>query len=441
MLFVELPSTVGSWGRFSPMFPLRHQGQILSWLFRWLALSIVVGTVVGTSAAGFLFALKWAGETRGEFLPWLILGLGPAGAAVAWIYTKYGGRSEGGNNLIIEEMHEPSEVLPLRMAPLVVGGTLVSHVFGASAGREGTAVQMGAVLADQLGRPFRMGQAERRVLLAAGVAAGFAALFGTPLAGCVFGLEVAFLGGMLYRALAPTLFSALLADWMCRTWNAPHSHYEMGAVPPFSLEGFAWAALAGVAFGLCATLFSVSVRRLGAFLKSKLANASVRALVGGVAIGVLYLLFGAEYLGLGLPTIVRSFHEEQPVYSFAVKVLFTVVTLASGFKGGEVTPLFFIGATLGNALSFFIPGLPLGLLVAMGFVGVFAGAANTPIACILMAVELFGGECLSYVAVSCVVAFLVSGHTGIYSSQRVRASKLLSGAEAEGKSLGELDLP
>lgn len=421
------------------MLPLRQPSRILAWILKWLLISLVIGAVVGTSAAGFLFALKWAGGTRNEHLTYSVILLGPAGALVAWIYQKYGGPSEKGNNLIIEELQEPKATLPLRMAPLVVGGTLVSHLFGASAGREGTAVQMGAVLADQLNRPLRMGPSERKILLASGVAAGFAALFGTPLAGAIFGLEVLLIGGVMYSALIPALFSALLADWVCRLWNAPHTHYELGEVPAFSLQGFLWAVLAGIVFGLCASLFSLSVRRLGGLFRRRISRPWLRPLIGGVGVGLLFLVFGQEYLGLGLPTIVRSFHEQQPLYSFAVKLVFTVLTLAAGFKGGEVTPLFFIGATLGNALSFLIPGLPMGLLAAMGFVGVFAGAANTPLACIFMAVELFGGDCLSYVAVSCAVAYLVSGNTGIYSSQRVQAPKLHSNDYDAGKPLAELD--
>lgn len=420
------------------MIQHRHQSRILIWLLKWALISCVIGATVGSAAAGFLFALEWATAYRGEHLSWIVWLLGPAGALVAVVYERFGGRSERGNNLIIDELHHPTEPLPLRMAPLVLGGTIVSHLFGASAGREGTAVQMGAVFADQLSRPLKLDKEGRKIILAAGVAAGFSALFGTPLAGAVFGLEVLVVGGMLYGAIAPALFSALLADWICRLWNAPHTHYHLGFVPEFSGIGLAWAVVSGVAFGLCASLFSVSVKGLGGLFRRSVKTFWLRPLIGGTAVAALSLAFGSEYLGLGLPSIVRSFQEEQPAYSFALKLLFTVVTLASGFKGGEVTPLFFIGATLGNALSFMIPGLPIGLLVGMGFVGVFAGAANTPIACILMGVELFGGNCLSYVAVSCVTAYLLSGHTGIYSSQRIRAPKLADDSQAEGQSLSDL---
>ncbi len=420
------------------MIPFRQQSRILAWLLQWSFLSLLVGAAVGSAAAAFLFALKWAGDARDQHLPWVLVFLGPAGALVAWVYQKWGGESERGNNLIIDQLHQPTQTLPLRMAPLVVLGTLVTHFFGGSAGREGTAVQMGAVLSDQLSRPFRMNGEGRKILLAAGVAAGFSALFGTPLAGAIFGLEVLVVGGMLYHAIAPTLLSALLADWVCRLYDAPHTHYDIGVIPVFSLGGLAGALFAGVVFGLCASVFSVGVKRLGLLLKKYVRIPWMRPFYGGIAMSGLALLFGAEYLGLGLPTIVRSFHEEQPVYSFAIKMLLTIVTLASGFKGGEVTPLFFIGATLGNALSFTIPGLPMGLLAAMGFVSVFAGAANTPIACIFMAVELFGGDSLGYVAVSCVTAYLMSGHTGIYSSQKIRASKLAEEAGDEGESLSDL---
>ncbi|MCH2107917.1 MAG: chloride channel protein [Polyangiaceae bacterium] len=416
----------------------RDQGRLLRVVLLWAVLGAFLGAIVGSCAAAFLFALQWVGISRESFLPWIILFLGPAGVLVTWLYQRYGQRSDRGNNLIIEELHEPRQILPFRMAVLVVGGTLVSHLFGGSAGREGTAVQMGAVIADQFTRPFRLDGEGRKVIIAAGVAAGFSALFGTPLAGAVFALEVFVIGRMLYYALLPALFTSLCADWMCRFWDAPHTHYEIGAIPSFGPIGFSWAILAGVAFGFCALLFSVSVHHLGYWMKRKIRWPLVRPVVGALAVGGLFLIFGPTYLGLGIPTIVASFHESLPAESFIIKLIFTVVTLAAGFKGGEVTPLFFIGATLGNLLSLFIPDLPMGLLAGMGFVAVFAGAANTPIACILMGVELFGGDCLSYVAVACVTAYLISGHTGIYGSQRVQAAKSPTLAEHEGRELADL---
>ncbi len=420
------------------MLPIAHQRLILLAIARWLLLALVVGGLVGSCAAAFLFALEWAGSTRSSLLPWMVLALGPAGVCVAWVYQRFGKRSAGGNNLIIEELHEPTRPLPWLMAPLVVGGTLVSHLFGGSAGREGTAVQMGATIADQLSYPLKLGAADRKVLLAAGVAAGFSALFGTPIAGTLFAVEVFLIGRVAYPYLVPALFSALAADAVCRFWQAPHTHYEIGIVPEFSLYSLGAALAVGIASGMIATLFSVSIQRLNRMFKRLVPHQLLIPLVGGLLVSLLFFIFGGDYLGLGLETIVRSFHEQLFVGAFLLKLIFTVVTLAAGFKGGEVTPLFFIGAALGNALHLVFPEMPLGFLAAMGFVAVFSGAANTPLACIFMAVELFGGESLSFMTVACLTSYLMSAHTGIYSAQVIGSAKTSEFAQHKGQRLADL---
>ena len=270
------------------MFPVAHQRLILLAILRWLLLALVIGVLVGSCAAAFLFALQWAGLTRTEFLPVSIFFLGPAGVLVAWVYRHYGRRSAGGNNLIIDELHQPTRPLPWLMAPLVVGGTLVSHLFGGSVGREGTAVQMGATIADQLAYPLKLGGADRKVLLAAGVAAGFSALFGTPLAGTLFAVEVFLIGRVAYQYLLPSLFAALAADAVCRFWQAPHTHYDIGLIPEFSLYTFAAALAVGLASGVTATVFSVSIQRLHRLFARAVRKPLLIPLVGGALVTGLY---------------------------------------------------------------------------------------------------------------------------------------------------------
>jgi H+/Cl- antiporter ClcA len=409
--------------------------QLLPYVAKWLLLALAVGALAGTASAAFLFALDWATNTRAAHR-WLLWLLPLAGFAVGWVYLRFGKEVEAGNNLLIDEIHDPKKIIPLRMAPLVLGGTVVSHLFGASVGREGTAVQMGGALADQLTRLFRLEAPDRRIVLMAGISAGFAAVFGTPLAGAVFGLEVLAIGRMRTNGLLACLAAAVAGDQVCLLWGVHHAHYAIPAVPPLATWPLAAVAAAGAAFGLAGKLFAAGTHAFGGWMKRRIAYAPLRPLLGGIVVaGAGWFLAADRYLGLGIPTIQAAFLQPLPSWDFAGKMAFTVASLGSGFKGGEVTPLFYIGATLGNALAPLLH-LPFPLLAGIGFVAVFAGAANTPIASTLMAIELFGAEIGVYAALGCVVSYLFSGHTGIYRSQRVGLGK--HRALPEGSTLGEL---
>ncbi|KWZ48386.1 voltage-gated chloride channel protein [Burkholderia savannae] len=395
----------------------------LAHLCRWLALSAVVGALAGSASALFLRALDLATGARVAH-PWLLWLLPAAGFATGWVYHRAGRSVERGNNLLIDEIHDPQRIVPKRMAPLVLAATVLTHLFGGSAGREGTAVQMGGALADRVTQLFALGRDDRRIMLMGGIAAGFASVFGTPLAGAVFGLEVLAIGRLRYDALLACVAASVVADAVCRMWGIHHTVYAVPFVPALSAAGAASAVAAGIAFGIVGRLFAAATHALGARAKRWIAYAPLRPVAGGALVALAAtLLHTPQYLGLGIPTIEAAFRGPLPVYDFAGKFAFTVVTLASGFKGGEVTPLFYIGATLGNALSHLL-ALPLPVLAGLGFVAVFAGAANTPIASTIMAIELFGAPIGVYAALACVVAYLFSGQAGIYRAQRVGQAKL-----------------
>ncbi|UGQ48326.1 voltage-gated chloride channel family protein [Massilia endophytica] len=396
--------------------------KVLLYIAKWSVLAALVAVLAGSASALFLFSLDAATAWRLAH-PWIIWLLPFAGFAVGWIYLHYGRSVEAGNNLLIDEIHDPRNVVPLRMAPLVLGGTVISHLFGASVGREGTAVQMGGSLADQLTHLFRLRAGDRRPLLMAGISAGFSSVFGTPMAGAVFGLEVLVAGRMRFEAIYPCLFAAVLADRVGLLWGVQHTHYSAGALAPVGIWSIAAVALAGIAFGLMARLFASSVHGLSALSKRHIAYAPLRPFIGGLLIALAVWALGTQrYVGLGIPVMVEAFQQPLAPWDFFGKYAFTLVSLGTGFKGGEVTPLFYIGATLGNALAPLLQ-LPFGMLAALGFVAVFAGAANTPLASAIMAIELFGGGMTSYALVACLMAFFVSGHPGIYTSQRRASSR------------------
>jgi H+/Cl- antiporter ClcA len=399
----------------------------------------LVGSLAGSASAIFLILLEWATSYR-EANPWIITLLPLGGLSIGLLYHYFGESVVKGNNQLIEEFHSPKKIIPLRMAPLVFFGTIVTHLFGGSAGREGTAVQMGGAIADQFTHLFRLKDNDRKILLVTGISAGFAAVFGTPLAGAVFALEVFIIGRMRFDAILPAFLSAIIADYICLLWPVSHTHYSIPLVPGLNIPNLLWAILAGIIFGLTALFFSKAIHFWSNVFKNIISYPPLRPVIGGIIIALTVWAIGTtKYIGLGIPTISESFSAQLPPYDFFLKTIFTSFTLGAGFKGGEVTPLFFTGATLGNALSFLIP-LPMALLAGMGFVAVFAGATNTPLACTLMGIELFGAECGVFVGIACVTAYLFSGHTGIYTSQIIGSPKHLIFGDHKGKRLHEIGL-
>lgn len=398
----------------------------------WTLLALPVAVAAGSATALFLWSLDQVTRLFWQH-PGLLWGLPFAGAFVVWLYQSFGKGAEKGNNLLIDEIHEPDGGVPLRMAPLVLLGTLVTHLFGGSAGREGTAVQMGGGLAGGLARWFRAGEEGRRLMLMCGIAAGFGAVFGTPLTGAVFAMEVLVIGRIQYDALIPVLIASVLGDAVCSAWGIHHTVYHLDVAPnagshaAFDALLLGKVALAAACFGLAAHLFADLTHGVQRTLGKWLPNPLLRPLLGGVIVILLTFALGTrDYLGLGVDappggmvSIVSSFQADGATsLSWLWKTLFTAVTLGSGFKGGEVTPLFFVGSTLGNAMGHLM-NAPIGLFAALGFIAVFAGASNTPLACTIMGIELFGAHYTLYFATACFLAWHFSGHSGIYLSQRL----------------------
>ncbi len=405
----------------------------LSWLLTWLTqlgalvrsigLGALVGAFCGAASALFLFLLAQVTDYRTDH-ELLVYFLPVAGLGIGVLYARFGASIKAGTNLVIDTIHDDGPEIPFRMLPMVLAGTVLTHLFGGSAGREGTAVQMGASLADYVSHRAKLGRELRLQLLAAGVAGGFGSVFGTPIAGAVFGLEFVVLGRLDTRALLPALIASVVGDMTTRALGIVHTAYP--AAPYVGLSPL--LCLKWLVFAVAIALTSVAFIELTHFLKRqaerRVTLLGLRMAIGGAIIVVLWKVIGtSDYLGLGVPMIVRSFSDPQvPTWAFAMKLLFTAITLGAGFLGGEVTPLFFIGAALGGVLAPAL-GIPRELGAGVGLAAVFAAASNTPLALSIMAVELLGANVLPHVVIVCVVAYLLTGHRSIYPSQRVTRGK------------------
>ncbi len=389
---------------------------------QWLVICALIGLFSGSASAFFLVALEWVTQIR-EHHAWIIWLLPLGGLIIGLLYHYYGASVVKGNNLLLEEYENPQQPIPFKMAPLVLIGTLITHLVGGSAGREGTAVQMGGAIADQFSKWFQLDKNDRKTILILGISAGFASVFGTPLAGALFALEVVYFSKINFKSVILSFAVAYAAYFTVEFWQVKHTHYTIATLPEMNGIYLLWTIGAGILFGLAALLFSRTAHFWNRLFSKYIPYAPIRPLIGGTVLAVILFFIGTtKYIGLGVPEIVKAFSTPNESYDFLLKILFTGFTLGAGFKGGEVTPLFFVGATLGSALSVVIP-LPIALLAGMGFVAVFSGATHTPIACTVMGMELFGIEGCIFIGIACVVAYFASGSIGIYHSQIVKGPK------------------
>ncbi len=396
--------------------------KIILLTFKWIFICVLLGFLSGSASAFFLVALEGVTQFREQhhFIIWF---LPIGGLCIGLLYHYYGNDVVKGNNLLLEEYENPKKIIPLKMAPLVLIGTLLTHLFGGSAGREGTAVQIGGTIADQFTRLFKLDNTDRKTLLILGISAGFASVFGTPLAGALFALEVLYFSKISFRSIILSFIVAYIAYFTIAFWHVKHTLYNIPVIPQLTLINFGWVIMVSILFGLAALIFSRTTHFWGTLFSKTIVFPPLRPFVGGIILAVaIYFIGTTKYIGLGIPTIVDSFSRQNEWYDFILKILFTGFTLGTGFKGGEVTPLFFIGATLGSALSMIVP-LPIALLAGMGFVAVFSGATHTPIACTVMGMELFGIESGVFIGIACLVAYFFSGSVGIYHSQIVKGAK------------------
>lgn len=390
----------------------------------WVLICIAIGIFSGISSAIFLVGLDWVSGIR-DTNKWVIYLLPVGGLFIGWAYSKSPENSKKGNNAIITEYHHSQTTLPFITVPLVFISTLITHLLGGSAGREGTAVQMSAAIADQLSEFKFLRITNRNLFIKLGIAGGFAGVFGTPFAAAFFAIEILLKEKFYWKFILPTFFTAWIAHLSCITFfPVHHSEYHIFSMPPMSLINIAKIFIASVLFGLTSRFFVISAKlftKIGIFFTQ---NAIIKPVIAGFILIFVYLLFPCEpFYGLSLKGIEQSFFIISRDSDFLIKLLLTTLTLSFGFKGGEVTPLFFIGATLGSAISGYF-GIPTDFMAGLGFIAVFASATHTPIASTIMGIELFGLEFTFYFLVVSLIAHFVSGKEGIYSAQMSWTQKI-----------------
>ncbi len=400
------------------------------YISKWLVISGIISVIIGLAVALFLFLLDQATLLQ-QNNPWLLYFIPAAGLLIYFLYRFSGKDTESGNKLILREIQHPTNGVPKRMAPLILITTLITHLFGGSAGREGTAVQMGGSLSNLITRYIKLNNEELKLLLMGGMAGGFGAVFGTPFTGLIFAIEINTIRKINLKAILPCLLTSFLSDLVCTSAGITHTQYAVQSLIAadswqkyFQPDVFLLLKIivAGIAFGLAAWLFITSSHYLKKALHTYIRIHWLLPVIGGLLIIALTNFLGTrDYLGLGVNSttgngvsIVNAFHEGGATYwSWLWKLVFTVITLSFGFKGGEVTPLFFIGATLGNTIALLL-NAPVGFMAALGFIAVFAGATKTPFACTIMGIELFGPEFVVYYSIACFMAYFFSGKGSIY---------------------------
>jgi H+/Cl- antiporter ClcA len=389
----------------------------VSGILKWLILCCAIGLLSGTSSAIFLLSLDYVSQLQNK-IPGIYFSLPLGGLFIGYMYFRGPKEASDGNNTIFKEFKNGNSKISILMAPMVYLGTLITHFLGGSAGREGTAVQMSTSIADQFSRFVNFNSTDRKILLCIGISGGFASVFGTPIAGAIFALEILTFQKFPYKFIIPSFITALIAHFCCTHFlNVEHSEYHLFSHTPITINNLLLIILASISFGFAAQLFAFFANLFSTFAKAITQNNVIKPVIGGLILVVLYTAFNCKaYYGLGLKGIETSFFIPLRDMNFLIKIILTSFTLAFGFKGGEVTPLFYIGATLGNYLFQWVP-LPLDLLAALGFVAVFAGATHSVFASSAMAFELFGIEHLHYFIIACFIANLFSGKHGIYESQ------------------------
>lgn len=390
-------------------------------LFKWLFCSVVCGCFIGSVGAVFHLMLGYAGSLRVEY-PFLLFGLPVAGIIIVFMYNIVHEAGNRGTNLVITAIQSNDEV-PGRVAPLIIVSTLLTHLCGGSAGREGAALQVGGALGNTFAKLFKFDEKDTRIMIMCGMSACFSALFGTPIASAVFSMEVISVGVMYYAALVPCVLAAFIAQGIASALGLESTHFVVDEIASFSFINGSKFIIMSVLFALASILLCVVLHGTSKLYTDYINNPYIRIIIAGALVIAMRYIFGTtDYLGAGSDIIARSFVTSCAWYVFLLKMLFTAVTLGGGFKGGEIVPTLFVGATLGSFLAP-IFGLPVGLCAACGMVSVFCGVTNCPLTSFILSIEMFSASTMKFTILCIALSYLLSGYYSLYNSQKIVYSK------------------
>ena len=401
---------------------LRSAAGYLAVCAKWLILAALVGCAVGPLGALFGLALNWANATRAAH-SWLLYLLPFAGLLIVFLYSHLDPDGGGSTNQVFVAVRE-HKPLTLRTAPLIFVSTVMTHLFGGSSGREGAALLLGGSVSGQLGRALHLENRDCRLMTMCGMAGAFSAIFGTPLAATIFTLEVVDVGSMQYAALLPCLVSALVGVFISGRMGLAPEAFTLHASAAATPGNLVRVVLLGALLAALSIFFCELLHAAPKFYQKFFPNIYLRVAAGGVILIALTKLLGTtDYNGAGAAVIEAAIDGHAVPYAFLLKMLFTALTLGAGFKGGEIVPIFFTGATFGCVAAPLL-GLPAELGAALGMVALFCGCTNSPLASICLAIELFGGQDISLFALACAVSYMLSSYFSLYREQHFLHSKL-----------------
>ena len=388
---------------------------------KWVIFAILVGTIVGLCGSAFYFGMSYVTFLRTAH-PWLILLLPAGGLVIVGLYHLFHDEKDTGTNLVISAIHSGDE-LPFRMAPLIFISTLITHLFGGSAGREGAALQMGGSIGNALGRLFRFDEKDKHVMIMCGMSAAFSALFGTPMAAAIFPMEMVSVGVMYYIALVPCVISSLVAHGIAVSFGVSNELFLIGEVPAFGILSSVKISVLAILCALVSILFCVILHQTGHLYKKLFKNPYLRVFAGGCLVVLLTCLVGSQsYNGTGINIIENCINGTVRPEAFLLKIIFTALTLGAGYKGGEIVPSFFTGAAFGCLFGNLLGFSPT-LCTAVGMTSVFCGVTNSPITSLLISFELFGYDGMPYFLLATAFSYMLSGYFGLYRSQKIVYSK------------------
>lgn len=395
-------------------------GNNIQYGIKWILISLVLGSICGMVGAAFHHSIDYVTNLRGEY-NWLMYLMPVGGVLIVALYHGVGLHNEPGTNTIIQSVRQQERV-PRILAPSIFLATVITHLVGGSSGREGAALQIGGSLATAMGRALKIDKKDMSIMVMCGMSAVFSALFGTPLTATIFSMEVVSVGVFYYAALVPCLCSSLVAFFAAQVLGCHSVVYDIKDIMTVDAHNFVYMLGLSLCIAIVSIVFVLLMHYSHKVFHKFFENPYIRVIVGSILILALVWIFGKDYLGAGMEVVDRALYEQVRPYDFLLKMIFTAITIGCGFKGGEIVPTFFIGSTLGFAASGFL-GLDPHIGAALGLVGMFCCVINSPIASLILGIELFGAGNLLPMAIVIAFCYVFSGYFSLYRAQKIVYSK------------------